>query len=177
MKALLLSGYRRDLSGAYALKNHFGNHMIDYQIERLRACCNEIVVVLAGTESEEILRHSRLLQNCEMIFDSHNGESSLLSNLRAGLEHSPEWVVALPVELPCPEPEVFLKLQTAYIQAGLTCDWDMLTNAHPGRMDLRFFPLLITRSGNHVFRKTPDLADLEDPRLRINSIATPTVRV
>lgn len=172
MNALLLSGYQQDPHARFALKTHKGKALIDFQIEQLQKIAQDIVVVVSGAASETILRHSQKLPECELVFDTSSEPTSLLSNLRAGVHYSPEWAVVLPVELPCHDVEIFNKLHKAYIQAGLLCPWDMLTGGPKDRIDLSFFPLLITRSGNNLLRTTQDLVDLEDPRLRINSIAS-----
>lgn len=179
MTTLLLAGYRTSstLEAHFSLRTYNSQNLLDFQIQSLRQFCNEIVVVLAGGASEQVLRASKLIHECELVYDTEENDANLISNLRAGLHHTENWVFTLPVDYPCPKPEKFQRLLGAYTRDGWGSQSFLWTAGEVNSPSPSFFPLLVTRNGNAFIRKTKDLFSFEDQRLKINSIASGEITI
>ncbi len=167
MKVLLLAGYSQteDPENSFALKELQGIKIIDWQIGRLKAICGEVVVVLGGTDSEELLRQSRLVREAELVFDTHGPEASPWTNLKAGLQHGPGWTFALDILHPAPVGDLFQRLHSEYLKAGLNMGSHIFcSTAHRS-------PWLITRKGQRDIKSISDFKGLSDERLNLVQLA------
>lgn len=159
MKALLLAGYED--SHKVALRDCDGRPFIDLQIAALRRLGYEVAVVLAGDESDNILRACRALWNCELVFDTNGADACLWTNLKAGLCTTHDWVVALPIKAKTPElselnqiiNEVYTNPQAHQVRS----------HSFPG-------PFAITLKGRQLIKKNKDIYDLNDQRWAISQL-------
>lgn len=86
MKITLLAGnFENPKNLLYALEKVNNQIFIDYQLEKLLALNYEVDVVLGYRYSEEILKSSKSIRKCNIIFDPNENEGRPLSNLFAGL--------------------------------------------------------------------------------------------
>ncbi len=161
MKTLLLSGYSLtpEPEESFALKELHGIRIIDWQIRRLKSLGSEVVVVLGGTDSEDLLRKSQLLRYCELVFDTHGEQVSRWTNLQSGLESGPGWSFALDIKHPAPDLSTFKQLRDRYLIDGLNSPSHVYC-ATPKRS-----PWLVSRSGRQFIKSTNDINSLEDSRL------------
>ena len=157
MKVILLAGHTTATTKALEVKN--GVLRIDTQVDRLEAMKYEVIIVAAGDAAENLLRLSRTIERCELVFDTHGEEASLLTNLRAGLFATEEAVFVLPANVDIPDQICFQAMINAYFKAGLR------TENHG--FWFNDYPLLVTRNGNAFFRKASDLKDFSNPGLQL----------
>lgn len=160
MKTLLLTGY--ESSSTKALENEGDRLRVDAQIARLEAMKFEVVVVMGGDSAESLLRLSKSIERCEIVFDTHGTETNLITNLQAGLFSTEEAVFALPSNVDIPDQVSFHHMINSYYRAGLR------TETHG--FWFNDYPLLVTRSGNEFFRKASDLKDFAHPALKLVTV-------
>lgn len=175
MKAFLLAGYRESQNPAFpfALRPYEGQTLLDWQIQQLKRSRFEVCVILAREESEVIIRTSRLVHDCELIFDTSDKDANLVSNARAGMAITTDQAIILPVDQICPPPESLSLLVKASARAGLRTSTHFFTLADLNNLpDPALFPLLITRCGNDFLKKTTDLNNFGDTRFVYNQAST-----
>lgn len=148
MKALLCAGFEKE----FPIR-------LDTHIAHLEKMNFEIVVVIGGFNSEQVLCQSQLLERCELVFDTNDNELSLLSNIRAGMHTTEDSILVHPAGSDLINERSFQELVKAYYHAGLRTESHGFWTGD--------FPLLITRSGNQFFRKAADLTGLNDPRISL----------
>jgi hypothetical protein len=122
----------------------------------------EVVVVLAGQNSEHFLRSSRALERCDLVFDTTNSEASMITQAHAACHATEDAFFLISLMSVLPTPEHLHELIKQYYRAGLRTERHGFWFAD--------FPLLITRSGNQFFRKASGLAGWQDPRLQIITV-------
>lgn len=161
MKVLLLAGIEPDRPGKTnrALQEMGDEIFIDQSIQQLESLGLEVVVVLAGFESEEILRKSHRLEHCELVYDTNFAQSTLVSNLRAGLYAVQRECFVFPITASLPERSVWMALLNHFFtQSYATGTHIVKTNQHE-------WPLLITAKGKSLLRKNSYIKTLSHPSL------------
>jgi len=167
MKTILLAGYRHsenhdEAPGLQVDAN--GSMRLDRRIEQLMTLGHEIVCVLAGASAELQMRRSKRLEDVELVFDNHDVEANLVTNVRAGLAaagHDP--CFCLPVEIPWPSTASWTELTRVSWTDTAGASVAQIIEAGTAR---EFgFPLLITRRGTHEIPRLDHLRSLADPRL------------
>ncbi len=152
MNIILIAGHADTLEKA--LEFDEGLCRLDMQIKILEAMKYEIIVVTSGFGSEQLLRKSVYLERCELVFDTHDAEATLITNIRAGLAASPEACFVLPASKELPEQKIFQDLINAYYQAGLRTETHGFWEGD--------FPVLVTRTGNEFIRSHLELKTIEE---------------
>jgi hypothetical protein len=170
MKTLLLCGYRNSEQDEDILgleRDADGVTLIDRRIGQLRALDHQVVCVLAGSHADEQLRQSRLIEDCELVFDT-NEPCNLISNTRSGaFVCDGEACFIWPIEIPPPPIAVWNFLRNEYGKVGFATSHAFLQTVSPQGAPCHFgFPLLMTREGGKVLRKLSDLRSLVDTRLK-----------
>lgn len=163
MKALLLAGYilenRRDTLSALSMLDS-GQLWIDHQIELLQRYGFEVTVVVGGPESEAILRGSRLLEQCELVYDTNDEHRTILTNLRAGLHTVIRHCFVLPIQKPCPERVIFQASLRQYFTSAYSSKAHVVWPAIQGQ-----WPALITPIGRRFLLRNDDIQDLYETRV------------
>ena len=180
MKVLLLCGYRISDHEQIPLgleRTSSGECLIDRRIDELQAQGFEVICVLAGHSSEQVLRESRRLADVELVFDTNAEQASLASNLQAGLAATAgEGCFALPLEVPCPPPEAWASLRERWRREGFHTDISVFQLVAPLGAPWHFgFPLLISRKGNARIRASHGFVSLVDTRLKYAGTLAPTL--
>lgn len=164
MDVLLLNGYRNQPMGLSQSED--GEVWIDYQIRCLKTLGLTPTVVLAGDHADQILRVSRQLETCELVFDTNGPEANLFSNLRAGLHVTEDACFVLPLEIPAPPEAAWKQLKYELITHGL------LTSHHIFQLPMNEgapwqygFPLLVTAVGSKTILNLKDATGLTDHRI------------
>lgn len=156
---LLLCGYKDFASIA-------NENFLDMQIHRLKQLGFEPICVLSGGFADEFLRANPRLAECEIAFDT-NDSPTLLTNIKAGLAATNgEGCFVLPLEIPAPEAALWNAIREIWRRIGFHTSTSILqVMENEEALWQRGFPLLITRKGNELIRKTKDLSSLTDSRL------------
>jgi hypothetical protein len=171
MEVILLSGYRPHPIGTKKLEN--GEVWLDYQIRLLQEMGLTPVVVLSGRHADETLRVARHLESCELVFDTNENQSTLYTNLRAGLKVTSEACFALPIEVPTPSQDHWHQLKGELLNVGLrTAHHVIHMPPHEGAVWHYGFPLLVTAFGNQMIQKMEDGTGLTDERIRYHRLTT-----
>jgi hypothetical protein len=160
MKALLLCGYRTLEENEPLL----GDGQMDRKISELRALgANEITIVLSGLRSDDYLRQSRKIHDCELVFDTHE-QPGLLTNIRSGITGLDQACFILPIEIPSPDVAVWKML----LDEGRKATHSHLVQAIDalGAPWQSGFPLYLTLNGVQFLKQTGDLTGLVDARLK-----------
>lgn len=174
MDVLLLGGYRNQPMGLQRNKED-GELWIDFQIRTLKEIGLSPIVILAGAHADNVLRVSRQLETCELVFDTNGTEANLFSNLRAGLHVTSDACFVLPVEIPAPPETAWKQLKAELVQHGL------LTSHHVFQLPMAEgapwqygFPLLVTAVGGKMILNLKDATGLTDERIgyRLSSVRT-----
>jgi hypothetical protein len=136
----------------------FPTHL-DQHITHLENLNYEVLVVLGDRHSEQILRHSRRLEHCELVFDTHGDHNTLLTNIRAAAFATEDAFLVCNALDPLAPAGELQELINAFYRAGF-------------RTPVQGFwigslPLLITRSGNLWLRDHSDLGTLVDSGLQL----------
>jgi len=177
MHVLLLGGYRNQPLGLGQSKD--GEVWIDYQIQSLKALGLSPIVVLAGAHADDVLRASRHLESCELVFDTNGREANLFSNLRAGLHVTKEACFVLPLEIPAPPESAWKQLKLELVQHGLSTSHHVfqlpMSEGAPWQYG---FPLLVTAAGSKTILNLKNATGLTDERIgyrrsRVRTLATP----
>lgn len=119
MRVLLLAGYQSSLPSDALLPDEKGRFKLDGHIDQLLAMgipLDDITVVLGGADSEDILRRSRRIESCELIYDTNGSEVSLTTNLRAGLAAFTQPILVLKVSDDYLGKRLYLDLLSIYHQ-------------------------------------------------------------
>lgn len=163
MNVLLLCGYRERDPHEEAL----AAEAIDRRILELQHLGFTVICVLAGAQADQQLRVCRRIVHCELVFDTQN-EPNLATNLRAGIfANDGSGCFVLPVEAPCPPPEVWHSLRETWRKNGFHTDTNVYQLIDQQGAPSHFgFPLLVTRSGNTAIRKMQGFRSLLDTRLK-----------
>jgi hypothetical protein len=166
MKVLLLCGYRPK-SKIGLQKNAAGQTLLDVRIEQLQAMKMNPVVVLSGGQADELLRESRLLSTCELVFDVHDNEATLFTNLKSGLKITDDAVFMIPLEIDPPAETDWKHLKTQLLREGFLTSFHAFQLAdEKGTPTHHGFPLLISAVGNKVIQDLKEPKGLTDSRLR-----------
>lgn len=163
MKTLLLAGHHigeTHLSPALQVTQQ--ELQITRAIRALKQLPYEITVVLGGDDSEDILRGCRLLESCELVFDTNGHEASLWTNLKAGAWATNDWILVHTLESATAplDQSLYLVQQNAQLSA----------KSGPHIITLDKSPLLLTREGNQFIKTQKDLTGFEDPRLMLRRL-------
>lgn len=165
MKTLLLAGHHRgDISTSPALQVSQQELFVTRYIRALQQLPYEITVVLGGDDSEEILRNCRLIENCELVFDTNGSDASVWTNLKAGIWATNDWMLVHTLSAPIAPMNESLYLVQQNAQLVGKSGVHLLT--------LDPSPLLITREGNQFIKTQKDLTGFEDPRLMLRRLET-----
>lgn len=160
MDVLLLAGYKRDCA-QIALKK------LDQQILNLQSIGLNPVVILSGTEADEVIRQSQPLRTCELVFDTNEPQDvSLMTNLKSGIQVVSQTCFVLPLEIPPPPKEIWVALKRAFQETGFTTKTAFIQLSDREGAPWHWgFPLYITRLGRHLLLQEENLHTLTDPRL------------
>lgn len=167
MDVLILAGYRNDSYETLLKRERLDSPiLLDLQIQRVRSLGLNPIVVLSGPHTDEVLRRSISLSECELVFDTNEDNVNLMTNLKAGIHTISQTCFVLPVEVPCPDKQAWVALKLAFQKTGFSTQKAViqLTNQQGAPWHWGF-PLYVTRLGRHLLLKEPDLHSLLDPRL------------
>jgi hypothetical protein len=170
VEVLLLSGYRPHPIGLKKLSS--GELLLDHQICSLKEMGLTPVVILSGNHADDVLRTSRELESCELVFDANDDQSTLYTNLRAGLHITKDACFALPVEVPTPEQVHWRQLKAELVNLGLLTSHHVIH--HPpaeGAVWHYGFPLLVTALGNKIIQQLENGTGLADERILYHRLA------
>jgi len=172
MEVILLSGYRPNLEiGQSRMEN--GVLWLDYQIQSLQQMGLSPIVVLSGTNADDVLRVARHLETCELVFDTNDNGSTLYTNLRAGLRATKDACFAMPVEVPTPGETHWRFLKQELVNLGLRTPHHVIhMPPHEGAVWHYGFPLLVTASGNQTIQRLENGTGLTDERIRYHRLNT-----
>lgn len=172
MKVALLAGDRNGLDQipTRALEVYEGELLLDRQIRDLQSLGLEIVTILNFGDCESILRASRLLAECELIFDP-NDTSDFFSQLSAAALGCDERFFVLPLHTPAPSKPTWLRLEHHFYKKAGESESHVFQPFCPRKGDLLGgFPLLITRAGIKIFRSGRNFTALSDTRLELTPV-------
>lgn len=171
MDVLLIAGYRNDSEALGLSENQDGQIQMDLQISKLQQLGLTPIVVLAGLEADDVLRKSKKLSECELIYDTHGNESSIAACVKAGLQGVEHTCFVLPVEVPCPSKDSWVALRKAFLSTGFSTKIAMVqltdTQGAPWHYG---FPLFITRLGRHLMLNDEEIHSLTDPKLSYHQL-------
>lgn len=179
MKAVILAGDFNglDKTPTRALEPYQGTTIIDHQIEALQNLSLEVVVVLNYGDCEDILRCSRKLAECELIFDP-NEDSDFFSQLSAGAHSTEERFFALPLHIPAPGSEVWARMEHHFYKKAFDTACHLFQPFCPQKGEmLAGFPLLVTRHGVELFRSRRKFSSLEDEAIHISKVPVLTAEI
>lgn len=167
MDVLILAGYRQNLHSILLRRTSSDAPLfLDQQITAAQALGLHPIVVLSGGHADEILRQSLALRTCELVFDTNDGEATLMTNLKAGVHVISNTGFILPVEVPCPEKAVWVALKQAFQRTGFSTRKAFIQLTDPQGAPWHWgFPLYMTRLGRHLLLNEPNLHSLVDPCL------------
>lgn len=175
MKTILLCGYRPQSETGIALgteTNPEGVTLLDRRIDTLKQMGMEIICVLAGSEAELQLRKCKRLVDTDLVFDTHDAEANLATNLRSGLKatnKSPCFV--LPVDIPVPPADVWRALMEESRRIGTFSDAAVIQAVDAQGAPCHFgFPLFMTRHAYKVLLDIQNFTKLQDPRLKYQQV-------
>ena len=168
MKLIILAGYRSPHfnENAVGISSHReGPHLLAEQIKKISSFGFEVVVVLAGEQSETQLRQCPELAECELAFDTAV-KPTLFTNLRGGLATTSEASLALPVDILLSDKSVTDFLIREHAREGARTKHCIIQVCDAqGAPWQAGFPILVTRQGNKVIQDTVDLSSLTDARV------------
>jgi hypothetical protein len=170
-KIILLAG-ESNLSTALTEVN--GMPFIDWQIQNLLSLNFEIYVVVDTKSSDLIIRNSKKLDECELVYDA-NYNSSFMTNFRSALYVTYNMSFILPLtEFNYPK-EVYKKLMNNYLKFGSNTNFHMFqTHSIKNGIFKPIFPILITAKGNHYLRHNKSIDNLNENQLHIyNGLVKP----
>ncbi len=166
MDALLLAGYRSIFPVPLGLeKDVLGTHLLDNQIARLKAIGLSPIVVLAGENADLVIRSSRQLEDCELVYDTNGHEANILSNIRSGLRATEEACFVLPVEIPMPAESHWRHLKAELIHEGFLTKIHIFQVGAKGAPWHFGFPILISAVGRRALLGLENPTGLSDRRL------------
>jgi hypothetical protein len=164
LKVLLLCGYRN---------TPFRSDRLDDRISELKAFGLEPVVVISGARSDELLRSSRFLPDCELVYDT-NENVSIFTNVKAGLQAVDQACFVHPVDMVAPPRSLWIGLKRAWQKQGHMGPFHLFQSVDKlGTLCHSGFPLLISGSGRNLLLRTEDITGLTDPRLKFHHEAEP----
>ena len=140
-----------------------GESFIDRQIRKVQGLGYPVEVVLSTHLADEILRKSKRIQNCEIIFDADIENCNFLSSLRAGLLATSRECFVLPIEIPCPGPKVWQSLRRHFYRQEKL---DLVQVAYPKSGQLvETFPALISNNVKSSFDSQNTSKSMDDLQL------------
>ncbi|MCB0363777.1 MAG: hypothetical protein H6624_18605 [Bdellovibrionaceae bacterium] len=172
MKVALLAGDKNgaDQGSTRALEDLGGQRLIDVQIAGLQKLGLEVMAILNYGDCEDILRSSKLLSECELIFDP-NEDSGFFSQLSAACYGSEERFFALPLHTPVPAKPTWLRMEHHFYKKAHESSCALFQPFCPQRGELiAGFPLLITRKGLKLFRDERNFTSLTDERITVSRV-------
>lgn len=172
MKVALLAG---DLNGVdqgptRALEAHDGQRLIDIQIDHLKKLGLEVMAILNYGDCEDILRSSKYLSECELIFDP-NEDSNFFSQLSAACYGTEERFFLLPLHSRVPTKPTWLRMEHHFYKKAHESACHLFRPFCPQKGDLiPGFPLLITRKGLNLFREQRNFTSMDDERIIVSRV-------
>ncbi len=167
MKITLLTGsFENDKDTCYSLEKVNNQLYIDIQLEKLLALKCDIDVVLGYKHSDEIMRNSLLLKNCDPVFDPNELEGSRLSNLFAGLYATHGECFFLPIQYMSPSEKDWKKIINRLYQVA-NDGFDVLRPYCPidGKMSAGY-PLGVSRSGKMKLMSDRSINNINEADLK-----------
>jgi hypothetical protein len=160
-RTLLLAGHPQS---PYKPLDPVGESLrLDQQLEVLLSTALDVGVVLSGEDGDKILRQSRWIQYCELIYDTHNTEANFMTNLHAGLYTVRGEAIALPLQ---EKPVSFSDIQQ--LVHLFVKNKESLRGAHLCRLKSTMthsFLAMVTRRGRQMIKDSEALNCFSDPRL------------
>ncbi|MCB0361741.1 MAG: hypothetical protein KDD35_03425 [Bdellovibrionales bacterium] len=173
MKLLLLAGdgNANDGQPTQALRPcSTGEIQLDRSIRNVKQLGFCIYVVLNQGNGEDVLRSSKELPSCELIFDP-NDNSEFFSLLKAGCFALEERFFVWALNLALPDPETFSRLDHHFCTKAHASPYHLIRPYSPSKGNMiPGFPLLITRDGIKLFRSERIFTSFEDPRLQYSRV-------
>ncbi|MCH2534463.1 MAG: hypothetical protein MK008_08490 [Bdellovibrionales bacterium] len=171
MKTLLLTHAKENAIYQSLTKLPDGSIFIDQQIRTLRQLGFEPYVILDETNAEEILRQSKELEDCEIIYDTVE-KPNVCTNLQAGLFAVQRFCFALPITTPAPPKGVWNQLSRVFFHHGDRIDRDIIQTFYSAFGSiLPGYPLLITPRGCRRIKSFDIFNSLNDKRIQIHPTA------
>lgn len=172
MNVLLLAGDGNNLDyfPTQALRPMNNRPLIDVQISSLKQLGLNVHVVLNQGQCESILRESKELSGCELIFDP-NEDSQFFSLLSSGCHSVNERCLIMPLHAKVPPSEVFSRLEHHFYLKAFDSHCHILRPFVPlgGQME-PIFPLMATRVGVELFRSKRNFTELTDSQIRCSPV-------
>lgn len=177
MNVLILAGYKpnshlRNLSQQTPDSPIF----LDQQIKAALELQLSPIVVLSGSEADQVIRKSQNLEHCELIFDTHDEtEVSLMTNLKAGVLGISETAFVLPVDIPCPHKALWVALKRVFQETGFSTKYAAIQLVDNQGAPWHWgFPLYLTRLGKHLLLNEPLSSLLDSQFTYFHSVFEPT---
>ncbi|MEZ4872816.1 MAG: hypothetical protein R2827_11395 [Bdellovibrionales bacterium] len=128
-------------------------YWIDHQIDRLMSFGHAVTVVLGGESAEEILIKSESLIRAELVFDTNGVNTSLYTNIQAGVFAVENFACTLPIDVPCPDRIIWDRLRHHYVKLGNNSpvEWVQSYSIVSGHA-IPTHPSLVTFKGIHSIR-------------------------
>lgn len=174
MRTIILAGYRQaDAESCPWLVPAEGKTtLLEKQIQLARIITPRPVVVLAGALADEALRRCRSLEACELVFDTYDNASTLLTNLRSALYLGMEPAIVLPAEWSFGDLQILQYMTNAVIRDGLKAPYHILQGMDEnGQLYNQGLPIIITYRGCEEVMRNKNLTGLADSALQYASIA------
>ncbi len=153
MRTILLAGYKQtDADSCPWLQFENGLPILEARVRQARKFGQECIVVLAGVAADEALRICPSLENCELVFDTHESPN-LLSNLKAALATSIDPAIVLPAELSFGEEKAVFDQIGRAAQQGARAESDVIHQS---------FPMLLTLRGCDAVLRNKNITSLAD---------------
>lgn len=166
MDVLLLCGYRPNEPIGLE-QDSDGFIFLDYQIHRLQNIGLSPIVVVSGAYAEPLIRQSKFLESCELVFDTNDKEANLFTNVRAGLKTCEQACFVFPAEVPVPPEIIWKQLKIDLLRKGFSTDIHAFQVATPKGAPWHYgFPVLLSNFGRKSFLNIKNLGGLTDRRLR-----------
>ncbi len=167
MKITLLTGsFENERNICYSLEKVNDEYFIDYQLQNILKLRCEVDVVLGYQYSEEIMRSSRFLKQCNIVFDPNEKEGSRLSNLFAGLYSLYGEGFFLPIQYHSPSVEDWKKMINRLVPVS-NFGYQLLRPYCPVNGEMKpGYPIGVTRDAKKMLMKNRKANSLEELALK-----------
>jgi len=162
MNLLLLAGYKHAES-EFWLQDQDGLPLLETRLQLARKFARSPIVVLSGTDADEILRNCPSLEKCELVFDTNGDQSNLLTNIRAGLRVEANATIIWPAEVALSSTQHIRFLQQWAVQQGNRVPVHVVQAVHLGELVNDGLPFLLTLSGRKLLMTQPEIITLTEP--------------
>lgn len=168
MKTILLAGYKSSYDSEFC-------DLLNRQLEGAFRLSPEPIVVLAGESADQILRHCRRLERCELVFDTHGSDASVWTNLKAALEVTEGLALIQLIDTPWPEASAIQAIRNELLREGRSHSHLIQALTSQGDLVAEGFPLGLTLSGLQFLKRVKNLQSLVDESISYKWIYLPNL--